>query len=102
MTKPHTAETDVHFTPPSVPDGDAPMNIIRENTRIGPTASVDRSIVLYPTVVMADIVWKNESSKRCPQSWDAAAVWLKARRAVPPMVIMQVISKMTLVVNVSE
>lgn len=66
MTKPQTADTDVHFTPPPVPDGDAPMNIIRENTRMGPTASVDRSIVLYPTVVMADIVWKTKVASGVP------------------------------------
>ena len=97
--KPHTAETEVHFTPPPVPEGDAPMNIISENINIGPTLSVDMSMVLNPTVVMADIVWKKEYNNRDHKPCPSTPPGLNARIRVPTTVITPVMSNITFVVN---
>ena len=86
--------------PPPVPEGDAPINMIIESTSAEIIGRVARSKVLKPTVVIADIVWKNASRQRVLKSCDCADEGKMTRNAMPIIVIQHVMAMITLEVNV--
>ena len=89
----------VDFSPPPVPDGDAPTYIEKDSIIIVIATSEDVSIVLKPTVVIADIEWNNDVRRRLEKS----RVWIdgskKNRCSVLHSVSAVVITAITLEVK---
>ena len=82
----------VVLTPPAVPEGEPPMDIIKIKISTEHEESLLISAVLKPEVVDAPMVWKNASAKL---KWGVVTNRVK----VPNTRIINVVRVITLVVN---